>query len=43
MEGSQGQVREERSHRAIRDCHEEYHYPIEAVCKIRSCHSTAVL
>ena len=27
-------MRQERQYRAIRDCHEEYHYPIEAACKI---------
>ena len=29
-----GQVRQERQYRAIRDCHEESHYPIDTECRI---------
>ena len=32
--GSLGQVRQERQYRAIRDCHEESRYPIDAECRI---------
>ena len=31
---SLGQVRQERQYRAIRDCHEESRYPIDAECRI---------